>query len=145
MILHGKYTPIVGQGKARWNNVHVWDLSDVYVTLVEKALAGDLNDELWGSKGYYFTENGEHVWGDLSRFVAQKAISLGYIAEAKEQSLSKEAALKQAGFEAVSWGLNSRGKAVRARKILDWKPSRPSIEDEVPEILKAESELLTKS
>jgi len=98
-----------------------------------------------GAKGYILTENGEHVWGDLARTVAGKAVEMGYISDAKEGSLDKEEAIKQAGFEAVSWGLNSRGKAGRARKYLGWNPVQPSIEDEVPRILEQEYERMAKA
>lgn len=140
LILQKKYIPIIGEGKARWNSVHVADLSDVYVLLTEKAAKGDTSDELWGAKGYILTENGEHVWGDLARWVGQEAARLGYVSDLQEGALGKDEALEQAGFEAVSWGLNSRGKAERARKFLGWNPSRPSIEEEVPNILKEEEE-----
>lgn len=140
LILQKKYIPIIGEGKARWNSVHVADLSDVYVLLAEKAAKGDTSDELWGAKGYILTENGEHVWGDLARWVGQEATRLGYVSDLQEGALGKDEALEQAGFEAVSWGLNSRGKAERARKFLGWNPSRPSIEEEVPNILKEEEE-----
>ena len=140
LILQKQYIPIIGDGKARWNSVHVADLSDVYLLLAEKAAKGDTSDELWGAKGYILTENGEHVWGDLARFVGQEAARLGYISDPQEGALGKDEALEQAGFEAVSWGLNSRGKAERARKFLGWNPSRPSIEEEVPDILKEEEE-----
>ena len=69
-------------------------------------------------------------------------MELGYLKDPKEQALEKEKALEQAGFEAISWGLNSRGKAERASKTLAWKPTRGSIEDEVEEILKAEHKRL---
>lgn len=143
LILTKKYIPIIGEGKARWNAVHVADLSAVFRLLVEKAVAGDQNDEIWGAKGYMFTENGEFVWGDLSRHVGAEAEKLGYVKDLKEGSLDKDEAIKQAGFEAVSWGLNSRGKAERARKYLGWKPSRQSIEDEAQNILREEHERLT--
>jgi hypothetical protein len=104
------------------------------VLLVEAAVAGNTDAELWGAKGYTLTERGEHIWGDLSREVGKKA----------EKALEKDAALDQAGFEAISWGLNSRGKAERANKVLGWKPTRCSIEEEVPEILKAEHARLQK-
>ena len=97
---------------------------------------------MWGTKGYILTENGEHVWGDLSRAIAKQAQDMGFISNPKEGSLNKDEAIKQAGFEAVSWGLNSRGKAERARKFLGWKPTRPSIEDEIPNILTEERERL---
>lgn len=80
----------------------------------------------------------------MARAVGKKAVELGYLKEAKEQALGKEKALDQAGFEAISWGLNSRGKAIRAGKVLGWKPTRQSIEEEVPEILKAEHARLQK-
>lgn len=144
LVLTGQYIPIIGPGKARWNHVHVADLADCFVLLVEAAVAGNNDAELWGAKGYTFTECGEHVWGDLSRLVGKKAVELGYLKNLEEKALAKDAALDQAGFEAVSWGLNSRGKAERANKVLGWKPTRHSIEDEVPEILKAEHARLQK-
>ena len=121
------------------------DLSDVYLLLAEKAAAKDTSDELWGEKGYIFTENGEHVWSDLSRKISSEAAKLGYIKDPKEGALGKDEAIEQAGFEAVSWGLNSRGKAERARQYLGWKPKQHSIEDEVPTILKEEHERLAKA
>lgn len=135
---------MVGEGLARWNNVHVHDLSDVYAALVNKAVALDDDAELWGARGYMFTENGEHVWSQLAKAIARRALEKGYIANAEPYSLTKEAALEVAGYEAVSWGWNSRSKAERARKYLGWKPSRPSIEESIDEILEAEWARLKK-
>lgn len=81
-------------------------------------------------------ENGEHAWSDLARLMGKEAVKLGYISDPKEAAFSKNEALEAAGFEAVSWGLNSRGKAERASIYLDWKPKQHSIEEEVPTILK---------
>lgn len=144
-MLQKQYIPIVGDGKARWNNIHVHDLSEVFRLLAEKAVAKDTSPELWGKNGYILTENGEHVWGDFARRVGKEAHKLGYISEPKEGSLDKDEALKQAGFEAVSWGLNSRGRAQRARKHLNWTPKEHSIEDEISEMLKQEHEILTST
>jgi nucleoside-diphosphate-sugar epimerase len=139
LILTAEYIPVIGKGQARWNNVHVADLTDVFLLLTKMAVSKDVDPELWGEKGYYLTENGEHVWSDLARKMGKKASELGFVkVELKEQNLAKDKALEQAGFEAISWGLNSRGKAERARKLLGWKPYRPSLEDEVGEILKDE-------
>ena len=139
------YVPIIGEGKSRWNSTHVEDLSEVNCLLVEKAVAKDRDEELWGEKGYILVENGEHVWGDLARKIGKEATRMGYISEPKEDSLSKDAAIDQAGFEAVSWGLNSRGKAERARNHLGWKPVQNSIEEEIPTMLKQEHERLQKA
>lgn len=145
LILEAGYIPIIGQGKARWNNVHVADLAQVFVLLTESAVAGKTDAELWNGKGYYLVENGEHLWADLARSMGKKAVELGLLkGELKEQSLGKDKAIEQAGFEAVSWGFNSRGKAERAKKVLGWQPAAPSIEDTIEEILKDEKSRLDK-
>jgi len=121
----------------------VADLSDVFLRLTEAAAAKNTNEELWGEKGYILVESGEHVWGELAEQIGKKAHEMGLInKEPKKESLSKDAAMEQAGFEAVSWGLNSRAKAERARKVLGWKPNAPSLQDEIPNILKSEHEVL---
>lgn len=146
LTLQKQYAPIIGHGKSRWNHVHVADLSDLFVALVDAAIAGRDDQGLWGPEAYYFVEKGEHVWGDLAREIATKAAELGLIKKDwEENALGKEEALDVAGFEAVSWGMNSRGKAERAQRLLGWKPSRQSIFDEIPNILKEEKSRLDQS
>lgn len=130
--------PIIGAGQSIWNNVHVHDLSDVYALLVDAAVAGRVDDGLWGSSAYYLTENGEHCWGELARSTAEAATKLGYLTQATAEPIDLESAKKYAGFESLSWGMNSRGRALRAREILGWKPSRPSQQAELPEIVRSE-------
>ncbi|KAL2027627.1 hypothetical protein VTO58DRAFT_110315 [Aureobasidium pullulans] len=142
LILTEGFIPVVGQGKARWNNIHVADLSEVYKLLVDRVVHGDLSDDIWGARGYMFVENGEHLWTDLAKIMAEEAHDQQYIQSPQLKSLSKDAALQQAGFEAVSWGLNSRAKAERARKYLEWQPKRPSLEETVPEIIRQEHDRL---
>lgn len=144
MVLQQKLTPIFGEGKARWFNVHVYDLSDVYLRLVDAIAAKNLSPELFGEKGYFFTENGQHSWSDLARWIGQEASKAGYVSSAEEKVLEQDAASKQAGSEGVSWSLNSRAEAVRARKVLGWSPKERSLKDEVPAIVQSEHELLSK-
>ncbi|TEA15276.1 Uncharacterized protein C8034_v002697 [Colletotrichum sidae] len=142
-ILKQKYSPRIGKGLSRWNNVHVHDLSRVFELLVEAAQDFGRKDdaELWGGRGYFFTENGEHIWGDLSTAIGKEAHKQGFLKETPEvRELSFDEAVESpAGFEAASWGMNSRGVAVRARKTLGWKPQERSLEDEVPAIIKSEA------
>jgi hypothetical protein len=56
--------------------------------------------------------------------------------------MSPDEASKQAGFEALSWGLNSKGYAKRARKYLGGKPKARSLKDEIPDIVDGEAEIL---
>ncbi|KAF7678087.1 nad-binding protein [Alternaria burnsii] len=146
LILTGQYIPIIGQGKARWNNVHVSDLAQLFVLLTEAAVNSNTDSKLWNEQGYYIVENGEHLWADLARLMGKKATELGLVdkKELKEEKLGKDKAIEQAGFEAVSWGFNSRGKAERAKKLVGWQPKGPSIEDNVEEILNDEKSRLEK-
>jgi len=139
IILQRQVVPIVGKGKARWNNVHVHDLSDLFVSLTLAAVAGNVDSELWGAKGYYLAENGEHLWADLAKQMAQIAAEKGYIGKDFETvELSKDEAWEFADFQALSWGLNSRAKAERAKKLLGWKPHSPSLEHEAAQIVDSE-------
>ncbi|CAI7593783.1 unnamed protein product [Penicillium manginii] len=144
VTLQLKKGPIIGAGQSIWNNVHVHDLSDIYASLVDAAVAGRTDPGLWGADVYYLTENGEHVWGDLAQSTAEVAAKLGYIPEGKAEPIDLESAKEYAGFESVSWGLNSRGRARRAREVLGWKPSRPSLLAELPKIVRSEWERLQK-
>lgn len=144
LILQKNFIPVIGEGKSRWNNIHVSDLSDVFKRLAERAAAKDANDQLWGAtNGYILTENGEHLWSDEAKKLAYIAEQKGYISEPKEKPLGKDEALEVAGFEAVSWGLNSRGKAERARKFLGWKPEKV-LDDYRGEIVEDEYRRLKK-
>jgi nucleoside-diphosphate-sugar epimerase len=139
LILTEEFVPTIGQGKARWNNIHVSDLAHLFVLLTEAAVDKNVDAKLWNQQGYYLVENGEHIWAELARLMGKRAKELGLVAkELEERNLSKDKAMEQAGFEAVSWGFNSRGKAERAKKVVGWQPSGPSIEDCVDEILKDE-------
>jgi nucleoside-diphosphate-sugar epimerase len=142
-ILKEQYCPRIGKGLARWNNVHVYDLSRVFELLVQAALDPSMNEnsEIWGAHGYYFTEDGEHVWGDLSVAIGEEAFKQGYIKgtpDLREWSI-REAVNSPAGFEAASWDMNSRGVAERARKILGWRPQERSLNEELPEIVRSEA------
>lgn len=59
-FLERKQGFMVGEGKSQWGFVHVRDLSLVYLKLAEAAAEGG-GKASWGSEGYYFAENGEHV------------------------------------------------------------------------------------
>lgn len=88
--------------------------------------------EIWGAKRYFLSENGEHVWGDVARLIGHQCFKQGcFTQESRCQELSLHEAVKSsAGFEAASWDWNSRGKSLRASKVLGWKAQERSLEDE---------------
>lgn len=55
----------VGTGESRWGNIHIQDLSRIFLRLVEKASEGSQDDNIWGANGIFFTGAGEMV-GDLA-------------------------------------------------------------------------------
>ena len=50
----------VGKGENRQTHVHIEDLSDLYVLLIEAAAVGG-GEATWGRLGYYFSSVGEQV------------------------------------------------------------------------------------
>lgn len=107
----------IGPGENIWSNVHIDDVTDLYLLILEKAPPGSL----------FYAENGECSM----RAVAQ-AISrlLGY--GGKTESWPMAEALKEWGISAhATFASNSRVSALKARKMLDWKPSRPALLDDI--------------
>ncbi|OQE36798.1 hypothetical protein PENCOP_c011G04123 [Penicillium coprophilum] len=138
MTLRRQKAPIIGAGQSLSNHVYIHDLSDVYALLIDAAVTSRTDDGLWGSKAYYLAENGEHCWGELAQATAETAVKLGYLPEVKTEALDPDSAKEYAGYESLSWGMNSRGRSQRAREILGWNPSGPSLLEELPEIVRVE-------
>lgn len=62
----------VGLGLSRWGNVHVRDLSRLFLRLVEKAVERDEDDQVWGLNGIYLTGAGEMVRNPFSLSVTRR-------------------------------------------------------------------------
>lgn len=138
--------PQLGKGLTEWNNVHVHDLSNLFVLLVEAAIASksaggsrEGDDDIWGAKGYFLAENGTHVWGEVSKLVGGEAFGKGYI-KTKDVKVLAFQEVRDLGGSAT-WGLNSLGISKRARKVLGWKPSL-TLEDEISTIVDSEAKRL---
>ena len=129
---------LVGKGENVWHQVHVQDLSNVYLALGDAAAAGG-GKATWNDEGYYFAENGSFVWGDIQRAVAQAAYDQKYIESPEVDSLDDKqtSEILEAGLYA--WGSNSRGHAIRARKLFGWEPKQPKLIDLIPEIVALEA------
>lgn len=137
-VLKRKKGLLVGQGKNIWHQVHVQDLSDVYLALGEAAAAGG-GKATWGDQGYYFAENGSFVWGDIQRAVAKAAFEKKLIPSPEVEPLQDDKVAELHPFGLYAWGTNSRGHAIRARKLLGWSPHRPSLLELIPHIVDVEA------
>ncbi|CAK36930.1 uncharacterized protein An01g03940 [Aspergillus niger] len=137
LTIQRQKVPIIGRGLSFGTDIHIYDLTNLYVILFERALSKQ-DDGLWGPEAYYLCENGEHCWGELARSIGRICVAEGFIPSAEEEAFGFEEAQKWAGYEAASWGLNSRCRASRARLLLGWQPSAPSLESELRDIVKGE-------
>ncbi|ODH21375.1 hypothetical protein ACO22_05672 [Paracoccidioides brasiliensis] len=131
----------VGKGENIWHEVHVHDLSDLFLLLGEAAAAGS-GKATWGKEGYYFVENGSFVWGDVEKAMAQIAFEKGLIPTPEVDILDGKQAKELYSSGPFSWGTNSRAHAIRARKLLGWNPHRPAARELLPEIVDLEAKAL---
>lgn len=114
----------VGKGLNVWNNVHVEDLADFYVLLLEKAVEGKAS---YGKDGWYFAESSQHCLKDLMHKIGDVMYAKKLIKDHTVRTLTPEQAEQCYSFYAYDGiGCNSRCKAERSR-ALGWKPKRGDI------------------
>ncbi|KAJ5663361.1 hypothetical protein N7507_004092 [Penicillium longicatenatum] len=132
---------LVGKGENVWHQVHVQDLSNVYLALGDAASEGG-GKATWNDEGYYLAENGSFIWGDIQRAVAQAAFEQKYIPSPEVESLDGEQTTEVLSVGIYAWGSNSRGHALRARKLFGWEPKQPKLIELIPEIVALEAKEL---
>lgn len=104
---------VIGQGLNRWSTVHIDDLAILYLLALER-----------GSKGaFYFAENGEASFAEIGAAIAAR-LKLGPV----EFIPAETAAAQWGDVKAyLTFGSNSRVRAVKARRELGWQPSHTSV------------------
>jgi len=101
-----------GKGLNRYSNVHIDDLTNLYLLALEKAPGGS----------FFFAENGDHSFREIADMISQH---LGF--EGKTISVSIEHVIEYHGeFARLGVASNSLVKAVNARR-LGWLPKEPSL------------------
>ena len=140
-VLERKQGFQVGPGENRTAIVHVFDLSNCFLKLVEAAVSGGGNAS-WGQDGYYFTENGEASFGQVARDVASAAHKQGLIPSEEVFMISDSDANSMSLKGATIWGANFRYHALRARKLLGWSPTEVPLGQTIAEAVQYEAKLL---
>jgi nucleoside-diphosphate-sugar epimerase len=113
-LKHGA-VQVVGAGLNIWSNVHIDDVTDLFVLALVNAPPG----------AFYFAENGQASFAELGSALAVR-FGLGSI-----ESLDPDTAAHRWG-EAMAYfslGSNSRVQAKRARQELGWAPQHSSAGD----------------
>jgi nucleoside-diphosphate-sugar epimerase len=131
----------IGKGLNIWNQVHVHDLSKLFLLLGEAAVAGGY-PATWNDQGYYLAESGEIVIGDLCEKISEVAHEKGLIPSGEVTALTFPGNSALSPLMAKLLGTNSRGTSIRAKKLLDWQPKERSIIDEVPDVVDSEARYL---
>ncbi|CCM05824.1 uncharacterized protein FIBRA_08058 [Fibroporia radiculosa] len=133
---------MIGTGKNSWPNVHIDDLTDLYIGIFD-AVMKDRESIGHGWEGFYFGENGEQPWYDVYKAIAQALVELGIGKSGEPTTYTTEEVIKYMRSAGVGdyMGANSRCRADRGRSI-GWKPSRTS--EDMLKSIKPEVEILWK-
>ena len=137
-ILERKRGFLPGHGNNVWHQVHVQDLSDLYLLLGEAALSGGGN-ATWDQEGYYLAENGSFAWGDVFKSMTKLAHKRGLIASEDTPALTTEDLIKLFPYGHLVWGTNSRGESIRGKRLLGWSPHRAPLMEDLPEAVEIEA------
>jgi nucleoside-diphosphate-sugar epimerase len=108
----------IGPGENRWANVHIDDLTALYLLAIEKAPAG----------AFYYAENGENSMREMCEAISRMLGQGG-----RTQSMTAEEAATEWGEGPANdtMGSNSRVRAKRARAELKWRPKARSLIEEI--------------
>jgi nucleoside-diphosphate-sugar epimerase len=132
---------MLGKGRNVWHEVHVQDLSNLYLLLGEAAVSGG-GKATWNEQGYYLAENGSFAWGDVFKAMTKIAHGLGLIPSDECRSLEAADLLKIHLFGPLIWGTNSRGVSQRGKTLLGWKPVQRGLMEELQAIVEGEAAAL---
>ncbi|OAA56798.1 NAD(P)-binding domain protein [Cordyceps fumosorosea ARSEF 2679] len=128
---HGFYAE---QGANRRSWIHVDDVVNVYLKLVEAAAAGGGN-AVWGKEGYYFATTQELSQLDLAKAAGEILHKHGLIPAAEPKSLSVADVREMRGGSSwgpmgvYTWACNTRVRPDRATSLLGFTPTAPSVLD----------------
>ena len=109
----------VESGESIWSNIHVEDLGDLYVKMLENGVPG----------GYYFAENGEASFKDIAKEISNK---MGKGEETLSISINEAVTyFKNADIARFGLASNSRCSSAKAKQTLGWRPKHNSIFDAI--------------
>ncbi|KAM5361363.1 hypothetical protein ACJZ2D_013133 [Fusarium nematophilum] len=134
----------IGSGLNRWGNIHIQDLSQLLLRLIEQAAAGEGegDDKIWGSNGVYLTGVGELSFGEISRRITAAAYELNLLPNKKVDQVTGEEADMLLPHGSVLYGTNARGRAHRAEAVLGWTPQKEDLEHDIPRVVAEEAQAL---
>lgn len=85
---------------------------------------------------------GEMADDEVQSVVADEMVKQGFMAEPKVEVTTLDNTKAQGIWSSVTWGINSKSFANRARRNLGWEPTRGTMKDAIPEIVSSEAKRL---
>jgi len=111
-----------GKGIPLWNAVHIQDLTDLVLLLLDDALSATPKAPN-GSEGFYFCATDSFQWKQLAQEIGTRLHANGAIPTAETRSFTDQEATDALGsWAAFAYGSNSRSRALKAHK-LGWRPA----------------------
>ena len=107
-----------GPGENIWSNVHIDDLVPLYTLAIDSAPAGS----------FYFAENGEHSMREACEAINRM---LGFAGSPSSMTMQEAASEWGEGTAEDTMASNSRVRAHRARRELDWLPKARGLIEEI--------------
>lgn len=116
----------IGEALNTWSFVHIDELADLYIILINKLLAHELSDDYLGKNGYFFGESGSYLWRDAFEAIGKNLHQLGCI-ESPTPKIIKTNEEFTAAYKVLAYlpviGGSSHVKAEKGRK-LGWNPKK---------------------
>lgn len=132
---------VVGKGDNIWHNIHVQDLSKLYLLLGEAAVNGGGN-ATWNEEGYYLAENSSYVNREMLQLASKILYKKGLVDSPDPEFVTPKESEKILPWLKIMVGVDSQGTAIRGRKLLVWEPNMPSFEDELDNALEIDARSL---
>lgn len=95
---------------SKWLNNHqvivgltVPEVTDLYIVLWDSVVRNGTEKSDHGAQGYYYGENGEHSWYEISKAIGLAMVDLGLSKDDEPTPFSKEELVKYFGSEVQSY------------------------------------------
>ncbi|KAK7443448.1 hypothetical protein VKT23_015621 [Stygiomarasmius scandens] len=116
-----KQAPYIGKGLSLWNGVHVQDLVNLFMTILDDSLSPSPKAPT-GKEGYYFCATDEYQWKELAAEVGKCLHAEGVITTPEPKPVTEEEELVIFGpWSGYAYASNSRSRPGKAY-ALGWKP-----------------------
>ncbi|KAJ7100942.1 hypothetical protein B0H15DRAFT_1018211 [Mycena belliarum] len=133
----------LGAGRALWNAVHVQDLADLCLLLLDDALGG-APEAATGKECFYLCATDSFSWAQLAAEIGARLHARSALPTAAARALlpSEEAEVLGA-WSGFAYGSNSRSRTGKAYK-LGWEPKHHTGRDGLFESIEAEYEAVLR-